>query len=84
MAIAWGRANWPGSVPSSPQSLYETPLLVEVDNAVVAVAVGDEDVTIGQEGHIGGPVEVALIATFLAGLAEREKAFSFGLYFWTT
>ena len=51
-------SNWPGPVPLRAPGLEELSVLVELGDARVAVAVGDENVAGGVPGHVGGPIEI--------------------------
>src|SRR4029077_689130 len=50
--------------------LHEPPISVEVDHASIAVAVRDENITLGRDHHIGRPVEMAFVAAWLAARAH--------------
>src|SRR5438105_10534055 len=56
----------------------EASLLVEAHDAAVAVAVGNENIAVGSDGHIGWLVEMRSVLARLAFRAEREQDFAFG------
>ena len=51
--------NWPGSVPRDPHVFSHLPMRIDLHDARVVVAVGDEDVAGVVPGHVGRPVEPA-------------------------
>ena len=53
--------------------LDESPLLVEVNNATVSVAVGDENVAIWEKCHVGRAIEVTLVTSRLARFTKRQQ-----------
>jgi hypothetical protein len=62
--VAWFRAELaPG--------LDEPAIPVEMDYASIAVAVRDKNVPLGRDNHVGRPVEMALVAAWLAARAQR-------------
>src|SRR4030095_15827342 len=54
-----------------PPGLDVLSIAVEMNDAVVPVPVGDEDVALRSDGHIGGPGETPLV---LAGILWRSQA----------
>src|SRR5262249_51044743 len=51
--------------------------LVEVNDAGIAVAVGDEDVASRGDGHVSGLVQMRLIAAELPRRADRQEQLAF-------
>src|SRR4051812_24763051 len=55
--------------------------LVEAGDAVVAVAVGDENISVGSDGHVGWLVEMRRVFARFAFSAEGEQHLAFGRTF---
>src|SRR5438132_984820 len=51
---------------------------VEAGDAVVAIAVSNENISVGSDGHVGGLVEMRGVFTRFAFGAQREQHFAFG------
>jgi len=60
---------------------FEFSVSIGADDAGVAVAISDEDVTVLCKGDVGGLVEVACIGSFDIAFAEGEKRFAGGAEF---
>ena len=76
--MPWGRSNWPGPVPGSPQLLSSWPLGAKRWQRVVAVAVGHVDGAISTEVGVGGVVEVAAVGAGEVGVADASQDATLG------
>ena len=71
-----GRRNWPGPSPSVPHVVTKLPRFVELDDAPVAVAVGDVGVALRVPRDVGRPVERLRVVARLVLDAPRLQQLS--------
>src|SRR6266850_2567498 len=76
-----GDAELAGRSSEFAPGLDESSPLVEAGDAVVAVAVGNENISVGSDGHVGWLVEMRGVLARLTFGAEGEEHLAFGRTF---